>query len=333
MKPDEFLRRRPENRENARRQPPRRPRRAAAKRDAASESLVWSRGGGEERKGAQALVGAAPVDPRRRNRRKPNVARFLLRTLLVLLVAECAAVLLFSPRLWVRTLRVEGNHTVSAARIFERTGLRPQTNLVSLRTGGIRARVEREPAIAHAEVSRQLPDTLTVRVREREPWVVVKTNGVFYTADETLVPFHKDRMPPPGLPIIVLPDGSESAPRLGKQIQTRGVQTAKKCLLWAEVQPQFPLASITVDRSGKLCLNRKGGGEVQLGTGKDLDKKLNALALLLEQRPDVRSGNFAYVNLYAYDAPALYPRAETRDASASPSSPESGPAAADRQDR
>jgi hypothetical protein len=90
-------------------------------------------------------------------------------------------------------------------------------------------------------------------------------------------------------------------------------------LLWAASNPQFPLAKIAVDPGGKLCLNRSNGAEVQLGTGKDLDKKLNALALLIQQRPDVRAGNFAYMNLYAYDAPALHPRAES---TAAPSSPQ-----------
>jgi hypothetical protein len=136
--------------------------------------------------------------------------------------------------------------------------------------------------------------------------------------DETLVAFRKDRTPPPDLPLIVLVDPAGPAPRLGKQIQTPGIQPAKKCLLWAASHPHFPLTKISVDPGGKLCLNRDNGAEVRLGTGKDLDKKLNALALLIQQRPDVRAGNFAYMNLYAYDAPALHPRAESTAASSSP---------------
>lgn len=329
MKPDEFLRRRPENRPEEgpgrrrilRRQ---RPPRAAAERGGGPASLVWSRGkhnggNGSERAATAPTPGVSvPSDPRRRNRLKPNIPRILLRSTLVLLAAECAAALLFSPRLWVRTLRVEGNHTVAAARIFERTGLRPQTNLVSLNTGRIRRRVEREPSVASAEVIRRLPDTLIVHVRERTPRATVKIGDVCYTVDETLIPFHKDRTPRPDLPLIVLAEGSGKALLLGKQIQTRGIQQAKKCLVWAASNPEFPLAKVTVDPGGKLCLNRSNGAEVQLGTGKDLDKKLNALALLIQQRPDVRAGNFAYMNLYAYDAPALHPRAESVVASPLP---------------
>lgn len=331
MKPSDFLRRsnaeprirRREPSSRDARQPPQQRVRRSAKQNA-DPNLVWSQGrpSGERASLLPAPLTTPSSEPRRRNRRKPNIPRILLRALSLLLILECVAALLRSPRLWVRTVRVEGNQTVTAARLFERMGLRPRTNIVLLRTDRIRAGVEREPVVAHAEVSRRLPDRIVVRVRERTPWAVVKTNGICYTVDTALVPFRKDRMPRPNLPLIVLASEG-AAPRLGKRIQTYGIQPASRCLLWTAAHPRFPLTRIVVDRSGKLCLNRENGAEVQLGTGKDLDKKLNALALLLEQRADVRAGDFAYINLYAFDAPAVQPRAasETPPYALEPSSP------------
>lgn len=317
MRPSDFLQRPSEEPRARRREPvprdarqpaPQRPRRPAPGR--VDPNLVWGQNkpGGERVSPPPPLPNTLPLEARRRNRRKPNIPRILLRTLCVLLLLECAAALLLSPRLWVRTLRIEGNRAVTSARLFERVGLRPRTNIVSLRTDQIQARVEREPAVARAEVSRSLPGTVVLHVRERTPWAVVKMDGICYTVDAALVPFHKDRTPRPDLPIVTLSAGGE-APRLGKQIQTQGIQLASKCLLWAATHPGFPLARVVVDQSGKLCLNRKNGAEVQLGTGKDLDKKLNVLSVLLEQRADVRAGDFAYINLYAFDAPAVQPRA------------------------
>jgi hypothetical protein len=49
-----------------------------------------------------------------------------------------------------------------------------------------------------------------------------------------------------------------------------------------------------------------------LGSGHDLDRKLKSLETLLEQRSELRSAtDVAYVNLVAYDAPAVRMRSES----------------------
>ena len=245
--------------------------------------------------------------PRRKNRRRPNHARIALRLALAALFAQCALALLFSHHLWVRTVRVEGSQSVRPERIFERMGLPPRANIVRLPVRRIRRAVEKEPAVARAEVRRRLPHTVIVRVRERAPWAVVKAGGICYTVDDALVPFRKERVPEPGLPLVVLEVGAGGAPRLGKKIAAPGVAQVGACLRWAAGRDDFPLEQIRVDQTGKLCLNREGGAEVRLGSGIDLDKKLNALAILLSRRADLREGNVVYVNLYAFDAPAVLP--------------------------
>jgi hypothetical protein len=48
---------------------------------------------------------------------------------------------------------------------------------------------------------------------------------------------------------------------------------------------------------------------VRLGSETDLEKKLYALGLLLKQQPALcTAADIAYINLFAYDAPAVLPR-------------------------
>jgi hypothetical protein len=55
-----------------------------------------------------------------------------------------------------------------------------------------------------------------------------------------------------------------------------------------------------------------------LGSGQDLDRKLKSLETLLEQRSELRSAtDVAYVNLVAYDAPAVRMRSDSDSGSAS----------------
>jgi hypothetical protein len=96
---------------------------------------------------------------------------------------------------------------------------------------------------------------------------------------------------------------------LGKPLVAPGIDTVSRCLAWSTAQ-RFILDAVEIAPDGKLCLNRKGGLQIQLGTGVDLDKKLNALGVLLQRKPDLRdTQDIAYVNLFAYEAPAIMSRA------------------------
>ena len=58
-----------------------------------------------------------------------------------------------------------------------------------------------------------------------------------------------------------------------------------------------------------MCLNGNGGVVVYLGTPERLDTKLEALARILEERPDWSDArNVAYINLVSDNAPAVMPR-------------------------
>ena len=269
----------------------------------------------------------ARAEIRRKNRRRRPILRPLLRLAVAVLVAECLAALLLSPRLWVRRIEIAENETVSPEQIAARLALRPQTNLVCLPMRRLQTAVESEPAVDHAQLHRRLPGTLSVTVQERLPWAVVKTgDGICYTIDRKLVPFRKERMPAPDLPLVILETGDASAPVLGKALRSPGIAVVQNCLAWATLRDDFPLQKITVDQTGKLCLNRRGGAEVRLGSGIDLEKKLNTLAALLSDHSELRDGDFSYINLYAFDAPAI----QLRSSSAKPSARATdGTAAAD----
>jgi cell division protein FtsQ len=248
---------------------------------------------------------------------RPNYGRIALRCSLLLLGAVSLSALFFSPRFWVRRVQIEGLQTVPAARIVARLGLKPRTNLILLPTARLQQAAQGEPAVARARVRRVFPGGVLVLVEERQPVAVVQAGSAFYTIDRTRVAFRKDDFAPPGLPLIALKPTGDAAEQndqvslaaLGKRMTAPGLAEASNCLTWVHGQAnKFPLERIVVDPSGGLCLNRKGGMEVRLGTGADLDKKLDVLDVLLARRPDVQAGDVAYVNLFAYDVPAILTR-------------------------
>jgi cell division septal protein FtsQ len=177
----------------------------------------------------------------------------------------------------------------------------------------LRAAVGAEPEVESTEIYRDfLHTTVRVVVKERTPWACVQTaDNICYTIDRKMVPFRTADVPPVGLPLLKLSGASGKVP-LGKPMTALGLPQVSRCLAWARERTDFPLDAVTIDSEGKLCLNRAGGARFLLGSGQDLDRKLKSLETLLEQRSELRSAtNVAYVNLVAYDAPAVRMRSDS----------------------
>ena len=271
---------------------------------------------------------ARPAAPVRTNRRRINYPRLLLGWAAAALFVEIAVAVLWSPRLWVKSVEIEGNTTVPASRLLTRLRVGPHENLVRLSPARLQKAVEAEPTVEWAEVKRSLPPAVHVFVRERTPWASVKVGGAFYTIDRNLVPFRVGKKPEVRLPLLVLsgPDAGKTAPVLGQPMTAPGLADVSRCLAWSAGQLDFPLDSVQIDPQGKLCLNKVGGLPVRLGSGVDLDKKLQTLALLLASRPELRENPLlAQINLFAWDAPSVSWRA----AANSVGSPSSVPNASD----
>lgn len=261
----------------------------------------------------------------RPNRRRINYPRLLLGWATAALVLETAAALLWSPRLWVKTVDVEGCKSIAPERILARLHIGPRENLVRLPVGKLTKATEAEPTVEWAELRRTIFPQVGVHVfvRERTPWASVQVGGASYasyTIDRNLVPFRKGQTPEGKLPRLVLSGETPNvAPVLGKPMTAPGLQDVSRCLAWSASQPTFPLESVEIDPQGKLCLNKVGGLPVRLGSGVDLDKKLKTLGLLLATRPELRSGDgMAEINLFAFDAPAVLWHAAARTSAVIP---------------
>jgi hypothetical protein len=248
-----------------------------------------------------------------RNRRRVNVPKLLLGWATAVLVVECVAAALFSPRLWVKRIIVEGNRNVPSQVILSRLKMGDQQNIVRLPVQKLRAAITSEPEVETTEIRRDfLHAVVRVVVKERTPWACVQTaENICYTIDQKLVPFRMADVPPVGLPLLKMSGASGKVP-LGKPMVAPGLSHLSRCLNWARGRTDFPLDAVTIDSEVKLCLNRAGGARFLLGSGQDLDRKLKSLETLLEQRSELRSAtDVAYVNLVAYDAPAVRMRSKS----------------------
>jgi cell division septal protein FtsQ len=83
-----------------------------------------------------------------------------------------------------QAITVEGNERVSSDMILKEAGIGLRDNILSVNLHTIRHRVMAHPWIAAAEIERELPDTIHIRVRERIPIAIVELNRPYYLDEE-----------------------------------------------------------------------------------------------------------------------------------------------------
>ncbi len=105
------------------------------------------------------------ADPAVRRRLAPWV--IVVGSLLLLVAVAIGAS--FTPLFEARTIRVSGVHHLTRARVLRMAHLSNGTNLLHTDLAAAERRLERDPWISRATVSRRLPGTLDINLTERKP--------------------------------------------------------------------------------------------------------------------------------------------------------------------
>jgi len=83
-----------------------------------------------------------------------------------------------------QTIAIQGNQRLSKDRILKQAGLKLHDNILSVNVNTLRGRLTVHPWIAAAEIERELPDTIHIRIKERVPIAIVDLNRPFYLDEE-----------------------------------------------------------------------------------------------------------------------------------------------------
>lgn len=172
----------------------------------------------------------------------------------------------FTPLFAARHIRVEGNRTLSPSEVSALAGVRDGTNVFHLDTAATEDALEADPWVASAEVERDLPATVILRVIERTPVAVAGATVV--AADGTALPGASAR----GLPDIgVLAGELDPAERTAGA----GVVGAMAPVVRDRV------GSVLVEPDGDLVLILRDGATVRYGQPQEAIAKAEALRAVL----------------------------------------------------
>jgi cell division protein FtsQ len=195
----------------------------------------------------------------------------------------------------LRTLTVTGNTHLSSEEVASIGGMTSKTNVLWLSTADVERRLEGNPWIKEARISRTLPSVLSVAIVERTPVAVLTGSGVLVSSDGFVLGRAAST---PALPALEWVGTGEGTPtRLPVDLPSLQVLRALPADLMARVD------RIGYDRSGRLTLTLRDGTRVILGDGEAAAEKAAALRALLGWI-DRNEARIAYIDLTVPTAPA-----------------------------
>ena len=209
-----------------------------------------------------------------------------------------------SPIFAVDDITVRGASHVAAEEIRILARIEDGQNLIRLAMDEVAARIERHPWIARAELSRDLPSTLVVEVRERRPrgWLAGGEGdagtAVVVAGDGTVL--DRPATEPRDLPLLgELPEAPDVGVRLAvTPAELRVTASMPASLLRA-------VAAVTVVAED-ATLRLRGGGAVEYGPPSSLVDKHRALEDVLAWAEDRRL-EIGSIDVTVPSAPTLQP--------------------------
>ena len=121
--------------------------------------------------------------------RRRSLRRWAIAGAAAIAIAVLGMSLTATPLFHAKAIRIEGERRLSERQVQRAAGVDDATNVFALDEEAVSRRLERSPWIADADVVVSLPSTVTIRVRERIPVAIARTEDgtVLAAADGSIL--------------------------------------------------------------------------------------------------------------------------------------------------
>ncbi len=192
------------------------------------------------------------------------------------LLGAAVVTLTRSPYFAAHRIEVRGTAHVTRSDVLRIAGVAPGTNVFTLDAGSAEARLERDPWIARATITKDLPSTLVIDIDERVAVAVVETGGALrLVADDGALLEEARPRTAAGLPTIASaePDVQPGPDSIGG---------AARAIAAMAPSLRARIHGVSILSDGELRVDLSSGTEVAYGEAVDLSEKAMALRALLD---------------------------------------------------
>lgn len=203
---------------------------------------------------------------------KDALSRFLV---FAFLLSVAGFLFLRSPYFAVRSVTVEGCVATSPDEILDLAGIRRGVNVFAVNVDKTRQILECSPLVKTAEVERELPSTIRIKITERTPVALAAAGGKLWLVDADGTVLGEDNGKVPGLVAIT---GVSRPLSPGARLENREAD-ALKCLRLMGPLTKRSVSEIRISGDELVLLLKEGGASVFVGSA---DSALNARLQSLE---------------------------------------------------
>jgi cell division protein FtsQ len=213
---------------------------------------------------------------RRDRLRKIGAISFIAAVLLL----AAAVTLTRSPFFDARTIEVRGTSHESRGDVLRIAAITSKTNVFTLDAGAAEVRLERDPWIVEATITKHLPSELVIDIHERVVVAVVQSGGVvrLVADDGALLEAALPRVAA-RLPLIASTEEGVEPPGSAVGGAARAIAAMTPTL-------RHRVGGVSILADGQLRVDLSSGAEVAYGEAVDLPEKAKALRALLEYAVD-----------------------------------------------
>lgn len=218
----------------------------------------------------------------RRTRRRRVAWLTVAGAFTALLIAVGVAV--FSPALAVKRIRVEGVVRVDGVALQTALDQQLGTPLALVDEGAIVEALQRFPLIRSFAIERQPPDSILVRISEREPIAAIARDDGYHLIDPAGVSVLVNAEPVEGVPVIDL---------RGQDVESVAFRSVVEVLLAMPAELRARVVEVSAASRDDVTLSLSGVGQtVAWGSADDSAMKARVLATLMGTVDPGRAGQF-----------------------------------------
>ena len=230
---------------------------------------------------------------RKIRRRRIKIFLFFLTVMLVAVLAVLSVTVFFP----IEQITVSGSEKYTAEQILEAANIKKGDNL-------LRAKADAEdlnkklPYIEKTEISRRLPGTLRIKVKDAAEYACFKADDKYYTVSENWHILNCYDEAPEGC-LVIIADGAEF--KVGEDVQYKDNKSGGLIESIKELADKYNMKLDRIDITDELDIKIKTEGRfiVEFGTSNSLENKFAHLAGMIKNIDQSKTGT---VNLSMWSA-------------------------------
>jgi cell division protein FtsQ len=199
---------------------------------------------------------------------------------MAVVLGACALWGTHSPAFRLRSVSVTGQRHLTAGEVEHLAGLSARTNVFWISPGDLARRLERNPWVASALVSRSLPSTLRITIRERTPVAILPGRQRQAVAADGVVLEPASLSAVATLPLIVVAGRAVGPQSAGAKVRTRLALEAAGALT-PGILHQVSTVSVATGPASTVVLKLRNGTLVRFGDDAQAGEKARVLRAVL----------------------------------------------------